>query len=266
MDLKLSGKRALVTGSSSGIGEAVARLLAEEGATVAIHGRDAARAEKVAVQIKQAGGSAEALTADLTDETAASQLFELVQSKLGGIDILVNNAGGRPVGWKQTDWLRQGAKTWLDTYQLNVLATTRAIDAFVPGMIERGWGRVVQIASAIALHQPPRFPDYQAAKAAEINLSRSLSRALAGTGVTSNAISCGIIHTPGSQNELQDLTREVGLGEDWSAVQRRLALDIFRQSVGRVGRGSDIAATVAFLASPLADFITGINVVVDGGI
>ena len=266
MDLKISGRRALVTGSSSGIGQAIAGFLANEGVTVVVHGRDPQRTQAVAAQIIASGGSAHAVTADLTDETSANKLLDIVHSQVGSIDILVNNAGGRPVGWKQTEWLHQGAQTWLDTYQLNVLATVRMIDAFTPGMVERGWGRIVQISSAIALHQPPRFPDYQAAKAAEVNLSRSLSRTLAGTGVTSNAISCGIIHSPGSQDELQGITRHLGWGEDWRAVQRQLALDIFRQSVGRVGQGSDIAATVAFLASPLADFITGINIVVDGGI
>jgi NAD(P)-dependent dehydrogenase (short-subunit alcohol dehydrogenase family) len=140
------------------------------------------------------------------------------------------------------------------------------IDTFAPGMISKGWGRCIQIASAIALHQPPNFPDYQAAKAAEINLSRSLSRSLAGSGVTANSISAGIIQSPGSQNELQGIVRELGLGERWEDVERTLALDIFKQTTGRVGRGKDIAATVAFLASPLADFITGTNIVVDGGI
>jgi len=88
----------------------------------------------------------------------------------------------------------------------------------------------------------------------------------AGSGVTANSISAGIIQSPGSQNELQGIVRELGLGERWEDVERTLALDIFKQTTGRVGRGKDIAATVAFLASPLADFITGTNIVVDGGI
>lgn len=265
MDLQLSGKRALVTGSSSGVGEATARLLAAEGVTVVVHGRDLGRTQAVASDIDKQGGTAYAVTADLTDDAAAHKLGEFIESKLGGIDILVNNAGGRPKGWERNGWLGQGTQAWLDTYKLNVLATARMIDTFTPGMIQRGWGRVIQIASAVAIHQPPNFPDYQAAKAAEINLSRSLSRSLAGTNVTSNSLSLGIIHTPGCQNELNSIAQELGCGDDWKPIERKLALEIFRQTVPRVGQGADIAALVGFLASPLAAFITGTNIVIDGG-
>jgi 3-oxoacyl-[acyl-carrier protein] reductase len=266
MDLQLEGKRALVTGSSSGIGEAIAQYLAREGATVIVHGRSTERTQAVAARIAAAGGASHAVTGDLTDDDAVGSLCATIEREVGGVDILVNNAGGRPKGFERNGWLGQGSTAWLDTYKLNVIATVRMIDTFAPGMIERGWGRCIQIASAVALHQPPHFPDYQAAKAAEINLSRSLSRSMAGTGVTANSISAGIIHSPGSENELQDIVAELKLGERWQDVERTLALDIFRQSAGRVGRGDDIAATVAFLASPVADFITGTNIVVDGGI
>ena len=265
MDLQLAGKRALVTGSSSGVGVAVARSLAAEGVTVVVHGRSVKRTQSVAEQITSAGGRAHAVTTDLTDEAATRTLSDEIEARIGGIDILVNNAGGRPKGWERNGWLGQGAAAWVDTYKLNVVATARMIDTFTPGMIQRGWGRVIQIASAVAIHQPPHFPDYQAAKAAEINLSRSLSRSLAGTGVTSNSLALGIIHTPGSENELAGIARETGLGDDWRTGERKIALEIFRQTVGRVGRGTDVAALVAFLASPLADFITGTNIVIDGG-
>jgi 3-oxoacyl-[acyl-carrier protein] reductase len=265
MDLQLSGKRALVTGSSSGVGAAIAHLLAAEGAAVVVHGRDDERTRSVADQITRQGGTAHAMTADLTREAATQSLRERIEGAIGGIDILVNNAGGRPGGWERNGWLGQGAQRWLATYELNVLATARMIDTFTPGMIERGWGRVIQIASAVAIHQPPDFPDYQAAKAAEINLSRSLSRSLAGTGVTANSLALGIIHTPGSEQELAGIARQAGLGDDWTSVQRKLALEVFRQTVPRIGRGADIAALVAFLASPHAEFITGTNIVIDGG-
>lgn len=125
---------------------------------------------------------------------------------------------------------------------------------------------MIQIASAVALHQPPHFPDYQAAKAAEINLSRSLSRSLAGTGVTANAISAGIIHTPGSDGEINGIAAELKLEGGWQANERHIALNVFRQTAPRVGRPEDIAAAVCFLASPRADFVTGVNLVIDGGI
>jgi NAD(P)-dependent dehydrogenase (short-subunit alcohol dehydrogenase family) len=266
MDLQLRGRTALVTGSSSGIGEAIAHFLADEGVAVVVHGRDQGRTQAVSEAITRSGGRSLFVTGDLTDGAAVATMSEVIAREFDGVDILVNNAGGRPKGWERNGWLGQGAEAWIDTFKLNVVATARMIDTFAPGMISKGWGRCIQIASAIALHQPPNFPDYQAAKAAEINLSRSLSRSLAGSGVTANSISAGIIQSPGSQNELQGIVRELGLGERWEDVERTLALDIFKQTTGRVGRGKDIAATVAFLASPLADFITGTNIVVDGGI
>jgi NAD(P)-dependent dehydrogenase (short-subunit alcohol dehydrogenase family) len=110
------------------------------------------------------------------------------------------------------------------------------------------------------------FADYQAAKAAEINYARSLSRGLAGTGVTANAISVGIIATPDSDAELGKAASSLGLTGNWREHERVIALKAFRQSVGRIGRVDDIAEAVAYVASPRADFVTGTNLVVDAGI
>ncbi|SFJ31646.1 SDR family NAD(P)-dependent oxidoreductase [Caulobacter sp. UNC279MFTsu5.1] len=264
MQLELTGKRALVTGSSSGIGRSIALQLAAEGAEVVVHGRDEARANKTADEITQAGGRAFVVLGDLMEADQAKAAVERVRA-LGGVDILVNNAGGRHGGWERNGWMGAGGDNWIATYKQNVISTVTLIEGLAPIMIERGWGRVLQIASAIAIHQPPNFPDYQAAKAAEINLSRSFSRSLAGTGVTSNAISAGIIHTPGSDAEIASIAKEVGMAGDWQDNEKEIALGVFRQTVGRIGRAEDIAAAVCFLVSPRADFITGVNLVVDGG-
>jgi len=265
MNLDLSNRRALVTGSSSGIGECIAMSLASAGAHVIVHGRDAARTARTAAAIRERGGRADEVLGDLKLHGQADAVARQVM-ELGGVDILVNNAGGRHGPWTRDGWFNTDEHTWIETYKQNVVGTATLIRRLVPAMTERSWGRVIQIASAVALHQPPHFPDYQAAKAAEINLSRSLSRSLAGTGVTANAISAGIIHTPGSDNELVSIAAELKMEGGWQAHERHIALDIFRQSVPRVGRPIDIAAAVTFLASPSADFITGVNLVIDGGI
>lgn len=264
MDLNLAGKRALVTGSSSGIGRMIALHLGQEGAEIVVHGRDAARTEQTANDLRDAGVTAMTVLGDLMDADQAGNVVKSV-GDLGGIDILVNNAGGRHGGWERSGWFGTSGDNWIATYKQNVISTATLIDGLVPEMMTRGWGRVIQIASAVALHQPPNFPDYQAAKAAEINLSRSLSKGLAGSGVTSNAISAGIIHTPGSDAEIESISEEVGFGRDWRPHEREIALNIFRQTTPRIGRADDIASAVCFLASPRADFITGVNLVIDGG-
>jgi 3-oxoacyl-[acyl-carrier protein] reductase len=264
MNLELSNKRALVTGSSSGIGEGIALMLASEGASIIVHGRDRQRTARTAEQIRANGGRAEEVIGDLMDDAEAEAVCRQVLA-LGGVDILVNNAGGRHGGWARTGWFGSSPQSWIATYKQNVISSATLIERLAPTMISQGWGRVIQIASAVALHQPPNFPDYQAAKAAEINLSRSLSRGLAGTGVTSNSISAGIIHTPGSEAEISSVAAEIGLSGGWQAHERHIALNVFRQTTDRIGRPEDIASAVCYLASPRAAFITGINLVIDGG-
>ena len=219
----------------------------------------------IAAMIRENGGHADEVLGDLTDPDQVDAVSrQLLDS--GGVDILVNNAGGRHGGWERDGWFGTSPDNWLETYKLNVISTAALVNSLVPAMRERGWGRVIQIASAIALHQPPNFPDYQAAKAAEINMTRSLSRGLAGTGITANSISAGIIHTPGSAAELAAIAAELQLEGGWQAHERHIAVEVFHQTAGRIGRPEDIAAAVCYLASPRADFVTGVNLVIDGGI
>jgi len=264
MNNGLSGKRALVTGSSSGIGEGIAHRLAEAGVTVAVHGRNQARTLAVAESIREGGGKAIVVTGDLVEEGTAERIRDQLEAELGGIDILVNNAGGRFAGFDYMDWFGIPARDWMGSYQLNVVAAALMIEQFVPGMKQRGWGRTIQISSGIAIQQPPVFPDYQAAKAALVSLSGSLSKALAGSGVTSNVISAGVIHTQGSDAELAKAAKAFGLA-DWQNDERRFALEFFHHTVGRLGRPDDLAAAVLYMASTQADFVTGAHLVVDGG-
>ena len=261
MDLELAGKRALITGSSSGIGAGVARMLAAEGCIVVVHGRDRARAEEVA----HAMGAASVAIGDLATDEGADLVVEVVRGNVGGIDILVNNAGGA-AGTSALSWLDVDEAGWQATYQSNAVAAARMIRRLVPGMIAQNFGRVIQIASAAAT-QPIAFgPDYGAAKGAMLNLTVSLAKSLAGTGVTSNSISPGMVMTPAVERWLHGLAESQGWNaRDLAAIEARVTRELTPIPVGRVGRPEDIGFAVCMLASPKSGYITGANIRVDGG-
>jgi 3-oxoacyl-[acyl-carrier protein] reductase len=264
MDLGLTGKRALITGSSSGIGAGIATMLAKEGVCVVVHGRDHARTAAIAGKIAAAGGKVESLCGDLTLEADAVAVADGALAAFGGIDILVNNAGGsRPVA--DPSWFSMGIEDWSLTYASNVLASVRLIHRLVPDMKERGWGRVINIATGAAITPTSAQPDYGAAKAAMLNLSLGLSKALSQSGVTSNAISPGMIHTDGLQSFLTKFAAKRGWGDDIERAAEYVAKGS-GQTVKRIGEIDDIAYMVTMLASPRCDFVNGANLHVDGGI
>lgn len=266
MDLQLQGKTALVTGSGKGIGEAIAVKLAEEGATVIVHGRDRARAVGVASGIVARGGRALVVTGDLTDEDAVQRLVDEALGLAGAVDIVVNNAGGS--GGIKESWRDTRSASWAAAYDRNVLAALRVTTGLLPGMRQRQWGRVINISSLAATLAPPSAPDYAAAKAALNAFTASLAKDGAGAGITVNAISPGTIHSATLEARFREAAAERGLAADapWDEVERAV-LPLFAQvPMRRVGRLEEVADTVAFLASPRAGYITGTNVRVDGGL
>lgn len=265
MDLQLTGKRALVTGSTSGIGEGIAHALAREGVSVVVHGRSDAKAQAVKAAIIAEGGICETVLGDLSIAQDAERVAREAKALLGGIDILVNNSGGMIGQDGAMDWFGSPIDDWARSYQSNVLAAVRLIHLLAPDMRGRGWGRIVQIGSVVATDPSNATGDYSASKAAMVNLTLSLSKALRGSGVTVNAISPGMIQTPAIDQWLRSIGDENGWGDD-EAKSIEVALSIYPQSVARLGQPQDIGNMAAFLCSPAADFITGTNMHVDGGV
>lgn len=264
MDLGIQGKRALVTGSTSGIGAATAKLLASEGAHVVVHGRNAERAAIVKAEIEAAGGAAALALGDLGKDDSAGDALKAALAAFGGIDILVNNLGHyepfAPV------WTDATPAEWAITYESNVIAAVRAIQAVLPGMKEVGWGRVINIASGAYSLPPPEFPTYGPSKAALVNLSVSLARAVPLTGITVNTVSPGNVLTEAMKRNLPQIGEAAGWPEtDISDIEKRFVSEKWPSPVGRMGRTEEIAALIAFLASTHSGYITGANYRIDGG-
>jgi len=267
MDLDLKGKRALVTGSTSGIGRGIATVLGGEGVSVVVHGRDRERAEETAALVRDAGGTAHLAFGDLASDDGAAAVAEAVERHTGGIDILVNNIGGtESYGGQMLSWFEIGTAEWIGTLQQNLVSAVRMIHAFVPAMRERGWGRVINISSGGGAEPPVSVPDYCAAKAGLNNLTVSLSKELSRTGVTVNTVSPGCTRTDMFEKSLQRMAEANGWPDDYETREARfMDMGVFACTSERFGRPQDVGTLVAFLASPLSAFVNGANYRIDGG-
>ncbi len=260
MDLKLSGKAALVTGSTSGIGEQIVKTLASEGVSVFVHGRREAEARRVVKEIEDAGGKAAFAIGDLASAEDATSVVQAALAAFGHIDILVNNAGAFPM----KKWLDSTAAEWTDLYNANVGSVVRLVTQLVPAMKERQWGRVILLGSFLGPMPEAIVPNYAATKAANISQAVSLAKELGGTGVTSNTVSPGPIRTPGLEDGAKLMMESMGHTYDFASFEAFYVAHN-KLPAGKLGSPVDIANAVAFLASPLADYITGTNLRVDGG-
>ncbi|MFG2115617.1 SDR family NAD(P)-dependent oxidoreductase [Streptomyces sp. NPDC048718] len=261
MDLNLTGKRALVTGSSAGLGEATVRLLAAEGAAVVVHGRDEERAERVAREIREAGGTAIAVVGELADDDAATEVARAALTD-GPIDILVNNAGF----YRHVSWAEASPDEWRDTYNVNVVSGVRMIRHLVPAMRERGWGRVITIGGGLASQPMDAHPQYNATLAARHNLAVSLARELKGTGVTSNVVSPGAILVEATKELVTGIGPARGWGRTWEEIHRNAVDALIPNDQERFGMPDEIAAAVAYLCGEHAQYVSGATLRVDGGL
>lgn len=263
MDLQLRGRRALVTGSSSGIGEGIARMLAKEGCKVIVHGRNRERAELVATDINAVGVA----LGDLSSDDGANAVFNQAREALDGanIEILINNAGGSATGNTTKTPDQISADDYIANYHANMLAAVRLCALALPDMVDAGFGRIINISSAVALQPNNLGTDYSAAKSALNNYTLSLAGSLKGVGVTANTISPGIVMVDGmiAWGRAKYADQNLGIEE----ITRRMAAEkVFDlPPAGRLGTPEDLALVACMLASPLSGFITGANYRVDGG-
>jgi NAD(P)-dependent dehydrogenase (short-subunit alcohol dehydrogenase family) len=238
--MKLQGKRALVTGATSGIGRATAETLAGEGATVFLSGRDPARGAEVAAEIERAGGKAEFIAADLSKPSEVSELAD----RVGEIDILVNNAGVFPGG--VTDEIDEA--TFDTTFDVNVKAPFFLTAAIAPRMAQRGQGAIINVTTMVAEFGMAGLSLYGASKAAAALLTKAWAAEYGPRGVRVNAVSPGPTRTPGT----------AAMGDGFEQIAATIPL-------GRAADPAEIAAAISFLASEDASYLNGAIVPVDGG-
>jgi 3-oxoacyl-[acyl-carrier protein] reductase len=261
MDMLLTGRTALVTGSSAGIGAVIVAQLAAEGCRVLVHGRDEGKVALRVEQIRRGGGEADGVTGDLGDPAETEALLAEVVDR-GSVDILVANAGP----FSEHTFDEATDDDFLRAFETNVLSVTRCVRALLPAMRARGWGRLITVSTRGVTAPLPNMVDYSMAKAAVANLTGNLAQHLAGSGITANTISPGVILTPGMQQMFQTRADAADDSRPWVELEADIVAGYGANPTGRLGRPEDIAAAAVFLASPRAGYVNGTTLRVDGGI
>jgi NAD(P)-dependent dehydrogenase (short-subunit alcohol dehydrogenase family) len=259
VDLKIAGRRALVTGSSSGIGYAIAEALAREGAHVILNGRSKKTTDAAVGRLKKAvgGASCTAVVADAASAKGAQRILAVAPE----VDILVNNLGK----YERKNFFDTNDRDWLDFYEFNVLSGIRFVRAYGQGMRKRKWGRIVFISSESGLLTPVEMINYGITKTAQAALARGLAREFGGCGVTVNAVLPGPTRTEGISTMLANESKRTGkparkLEQEFFTVARPTSI------IQRLSEPQEVAAMVAYACSDLASSTTGATLRVEGGI
>ena len=259
MDLQLQNKRALVTGSTAGIGLAIAQSLAAEGASVIVNGRSAARVEAAAKKIRDIGATGKIL-ASIADLSTRAGVESLVK-QIPAVDILVNNLGMYvPKPFEQiTD------EDWLEIFEVNVMSGIRLSRAYLPGMKKQNWGRIIFISSESGICTPVEMIHYGVTKTAQLAVSRGLAETTAGTGVTVNSVLPGPTRSEGVEKFVEDMARENKT--DAATVEADFFKSVRPSSLlKRFATSEEVAAMVTYVASPVSAATNGAALRVDGGV
>ena len=262
MDLAFNGKLAVVTGADSGIGLSTAMTLAAEGAKVLLSDLEEGPLQKAKAQIEEHTPGAEVYIcpANLTDATSVNGLLSAADEQ-GGAAVLANIAGARGAAG---DFLELTDEGWHETLDVDLMGAVRVCRAFIPGMRERGYGRIVLIASENAVQPYVEETPYNAAKAGIINLAKGLSKAYGPDGVHVNVVSPAYVETPMTDAMMEARAKKMDTSVD-EAVESFLAEDRPGITLKRRGKPQEIANVIAFLCSDLAMYVEGSNYRVDGG-
>ncbi len=255
MDLGLNDKTVLVTGGYRGTGAGISAVMAAEGAHVIVHGFESGQGEDVVAQILESGGSAASITADIATDVGCADLAAVASD----VDVLVNNYG-TPSGssWDSMD-------EWAQEWNRNVLTGVRVAQRCIPGMRDRGWGRVIFLGTVGSRMPGVPNPGYYGAKAGTHAIVRSLAMNLSSSGVTANLVSPGMIATAEVRKMLTRRAERAGVSGDWSDVEAWAMTNAMGNLTGRIPEPGDIGQLVAFVASELARHINGADLAVDGG-
>lgn len=258
MDLGIKGRRAIVTGGSSGIGFETARTFLEEGARVMICGRDAAKLTKARDELaKRTGGDVHCIVADMTKEADAKKLVAEAQAKLGGVDILINNAGTMYSG-RFAALTEEGLKQQLETKLFGFMRMIRLVQ---PIMKAQKWGRIVNMIGGAGKEPDPYMFGSGMTNSALLNLTKSLSTEFGEDNILVNAVCPGWVDTNLWKKNAQGLQADLGVKSEDEA--RRLAAR--KNSLGRFGKPEELANAIVFLCSERASYITGVSLNLDGG-
>ena len=261
MDLGLGDRCALVTGAWRGTGAGIAATLAAEGATVLVHGLEPGQADETVASIADAGGRAHPVHGDIRTDAGAAELSESVARVTAQVDVVINNYGVAD----GTTWQDATGPSWHASYDTNVVSAMRVVDAFVGPMRARGWGRIVFVSTVGATRPGDRIPEYYAAKGALPAATVSLAKHLAGTGITVNCVSPGLIATAEVIERFTRIAEREGLATDWASVEQLILERWMTNPSGRVPSPADVGRIVAMVVSEPAWHLNGIHLRVDGG-